>query len=359
MHHEVVDDSLLRERLRAQGLTGPRATTPEAVVDRLLAVQAQDGRGFRLAIRSRSDGLARADVDRALTEREMVVGWLNRGTLHLVRRDDYWWLHALTAERQRTGNRRRLREEGVSEVHAARGVRVVAAALATEGPLTRAALRARLDAAGVPTAGQALVHVLMAASIDGALVRGPVVDGELAFVDPVAWIGIPPTLPDRDALLGRLALRYLEGHGPAEAVDLAAWSGLPLRDAHRGLEAVADATVDLPSGNVALRDRGRRPALPPPRLLGPFDPVLHGWKSRDFVVGPYRDVVTVNGIFRPVALVDGRVVGTWRLADGMVTLEPREGLPGAVLDALILEGAAVLRYLGLPARPVLVSQRSD
>lgn len=350
-----IDDPTLRERLTAQLLAGPRAPSAVAVVERLLAVQAQDGRGFRLAVRSRSAGLGAEDVDRALTEGGLVVGWLNRGTLHLVRREDYWRLHALTAERQRTANRRRLREEGVSEVHAARGVRVVAEALAGHRALTRSDLRARLDDAGVPTAGQALVHVLLAASIDGALVRGPVVGGEHRFVDPVAWIGIPPSPLDRDDLLGWLARRYLTGHGPAEAVDLAAWAGLPLRDAHRGLELLADETEDRPSGCVALRGRPRRAPVPPPRLLGPFDPVLHGWKSRDFVVGPHRDVVTTNGVFRPVALVDGRVAATWRLADGMVTITPRERLPATVIDALTIDGAAVLRFLGLPARPVLVS----
>ena len=66
-------------------------------------------------------------------------------------------------------------------------------------------------------------------------------------------------------------------------------------------------------------------------------------------------MVTVNGIFRPIALVAGRVVATWRLADGVVTVEPRQALAAGALDALALEGAAVLRYLGLPARPVLVS----
>jgi len=70
-------------------------------------------------------------------------------------------------------------------------------------------------------------------------------------------------------------------------------------------------------------------------------------------------VVTVNGIFRPVALVAGRVAATWRLLDGMVTIEPRQPLPAEVLDALSLEGTAVLRYLGLPARPVLVSEPGD
>lgn len=351
-----MDDSLLRERLTAQMLAGPPATSVVEAVDRVCAVQAQDGRGFRLAVRSRTDGVRAADVDAALDAGELVVGWLNRGTLHLVRRHDYWWLHALTAARQRTGNRRRLAQEGVDDVHAANGVEVVAEALTRDGPLSRAELRARLDEAGVPTAGQALIHVLAATSIEGALARGPIVDGEQRFVDPVTWIGSPPDRVDRDELLGRLARRYLAGHGPAEAVDLAAWSGLPLRDAHRGLELLRDETEDRPSGCVALRGAARRAALPPPRLLGPFDPILHGWKSRAFVVGQYGDVVTLNGVFRPVALVSGRVVATWRLAGGMVAIEPREPLAPDVLDALSLEATAVLRYLGLPARPVLVSE---
>ena len=102
------------ERLRAQLLAGPPARDPVAVTERLLAVQAQDGRGARLAIRARSCGLTAGDVDSALTEeRSLLVTWLNRGTLHLVRSEDYPWLHALTAPRQATGNARRLAKEGV------------------------------------------------------------------------------------------------------------------------------------------------------------------------------------------------------------------------------------------------------
>lgn len=356
-----IDGSLVRERFAAQLLSGPPAGSVAEVVDRLLAVQAQDRRGFRLAVRSRSTVAEGSAVDAALDARAVVVGWLLRGTLHLVGRDDYWWLHALTAPRQRTGNRRRLAEEGVSDPQAARGVQVVTGALADGAACSRAALRELLDAAGVPTAGQAIVHVLHRASIEGRLVRGPVVGGEQHFVDPTTWIGpAPPTDGlDRDALLARLARRYLAGHGPAEPVDLAAWSGLPLRDAHRGFELIADETDDRPAGCVALRRRGgraARPPLPPPRLLGPFDPLLHGWKSRAFVVGPYGDVVTVNGVFRPIALVDGRAVATWRLDGGTLTVTPREPLPAAVLDELTRDGAAVLRYLGLPSRPVLVTE---
>jgi hypothetical protein len=91
---------MLAERLTAQLLAGPPARDPVAVAERLLAVQGQDPRGARLAIRARTTGLSAADVDRALTEdRSLLITWLNRGTLHLVRREDYPWLQALTSRR--------------------------------------------------------------------------------------------------------------------------------------------------------------------------------------------------------------------------------------------------------------------
>ena len=53
-------------RLAAQLLVGPPAGGVSQVVERLLAVQAQDLRAARLAIRCRTLGLTAADVDRGL-----------------------------------------------------------------------------------------------------------------------------------------------------------------------------------------------------------------------------------------------------------------------------------------------------
>src|SRR3954451_14311535 len=99
-------------RFAGQLLDEEKASSPEGVVDRLLAVQAQDPRAFRLAIRARTvDGVRAVDVDAALNEGRLVVSWFNRGTLHLVGRDDYWWLHQLTTPQLMTSCLRRLRQE--------------------------------------------------------------------------------------------------------------------------------------------------------------------------------------------------------------------------------------------------------
>jgi hypothetical protein len=340
---------MLRERLTAQLLAGPPAKDPETVVRRLLAVQGQDPRGARLAIRARSEGLTAADVDRALNERALLITWLNRGTLHLVRGEDYPWLQALTAPRLMTSSARRLAQEGIAPDAAERGMRAIERSLAEEGALTGAQLRGRVAAAGVRTEGQALLHLLFTASLRGIAVRGPMIGREHAYVLARDWL--PRQGPiDRDRALAELARRYLVGHGPAGDRDLAKWAGLPLRDARAGLGAIATELVEREDGLLDLARREEAAELPPPRLLGSFDPVLHGWVSRAPMLADKEPIITLNGVFRPFALVRGRAVAVWRLRAGEVTLEPFAPLTRADTVALRVDARAVAVYLD--GRPV-------
>ena len=314
-----------------------------------MAVQAQDARGFRLAVRARTDGLVADDVDRALTvDRSVVVSTLNRGTLHLVRAEDHGWLHALTTPPLAAGSARRLAQEGVPPDAAERGITAVVAALAADGPLGRTALRPRVAAAGVRVEGQALVHVLFAATLRGLIVRGPVVDGEHAFVLVRDWLGAlgEPWAGDRDDALIRLAERYLAEHAPAGERDLARWSGLPLRDVRRGLQGLGPRLRESGDGLLELGDRPPAVAAAPPRLLGAFDPLLLGWADRTWVLADHVELVTVNGIFRPFALIDGRAAGTWAMPGGRVTLSPFEPLDAGVEARLRVDGADIARFLG-------------
>ena len=339
------DLAVTAERCAAQLLGGDPASSAEDVAGRLLAIQAQDLRGARLAIRARSAELSASDVDFALTRGSLIVTWLNRGTLHLVRSEDYWWLHPLTTPQLRTGNSRRLAQEGVPPEDAERGVGAVRAALAADGPLTRSQLRERVAAAGVRTEGQAMVHLLALASIRGLIVRGPAAGRDQAFVLARDWLGVPPPAMSREAALGELARRYLAGHAPAADRDLAQWAGVGLRDARLGLARCgavqrADGLAELPASPQRAAAR-----LPPPRLLGAFDPLLLGWASRDSIVGPHRRIVTINGLFRPFALVGGLAVATWNITRGQVMLTPFAPLDAGTRAALTTDAADVTRFL--------------
>jgi hypothetical protein len=336
----------IAERLNAQALSGEPLRSPEAVAKRLLAVQGQDPRGARLAVRARTAGATAADVDRALTEdRSLLITWLNRGTLHLVRSEDYPWLHALTTPTHFASCRRRLQQEGVPKAAAERAMGIIEKTLAEEGPLSGKDLRARLDSAGVRTEGQAFIHLMFLAAARGILVRGPMIGRQHAYVLVRDWLGEPSPV-DREKALAELARRYLAGHGPADDRDLARWVGLPLRDARAGLTAIAAELEESADGLVDLKGRPAPGPLPPPRLLGAYDPLLLGWTSRDEVVGPHKLLVTINGIFRPFALVGGRAVATWKLAGGKLTIEHLSKVRRKDAAALDDEARRVLEFLG-------------
>jgi hypothetical protein len=340
---------VLASRLDAQLLSGTPARSPLAVAGRLLAIQAQDPRGARLAIRARTTRVNAADVDDELSDRRsLLITWLNRGTLHLVRSEDYPLLQMLTTPPLRTAVARRLAQEGVEPDMAARGVAVIERVVGDEGPLGRDALRERLAHAGVPTAGQAIVHLLVKASIEGRIIRGPVVGRDHAFALVRDWLPDVGPPPRRETALAELARRYLAGHGPASEHDLARWAGLPLRDARAGLRAIGEFLRERRDGLVELAGRRRVAPLPPPRLLGAFEPLLMGWRSRAAVLGTTEPRIVTGGVFRSFALVDGRAAAGWRFSGKRIEIEPFAGLAADDAAALEREAAEVQRFMGLP-----------
>jgi Winged helix DNA-binding domain len=338
---------LTARRLSAQLLSGPPLREPVAVATHLLAIQGQDPRGARLAIRARTRGVTAADVDRELTEqRSLLITWLNRGTLHLVASDDYPWLQALTTPPLLTSSATRLAQAGVDGRQTQRALAAIERALAADGPLTRAQLRERLDRAGLHTADGALIQLLFRAAVQGLVVRGPMSGREHAYALVRDWLE-PPRPFTREQALAELARRYLVGHGPATERDLARWAGLPLRDARAGLAAIGGELESPVDGLIDLSAARRTRRSVPPRLLGAFEPLLLGWRSRAGVLGEHEPRVVSGGVFRGFALVGGRAVAGWRIADTRVVIEPFVEVADADARALASDGEAVLAFLGL------------
>ena len=225
-------------------------------------------------------------------------------------------------------------------------MRTIERALTDEGPQTRLQLRERLERAGVPVEGQALVHLLFLATLRGIAVRGPTVGKEHAYALVRDCLGEQAPV-DREQALAELARRYLVGHAPADDRDLARWAGLPLRDARVGLAAISSQLVEREDGLLQLKKTPKPAPIPPPMLIGSYDPVLLGWTSREEIVGPHEFLVTNNGLFRPFAMVKGKAVATWRLAGGKVTIEQLGKVRRKDAHALDEDAERVREFFGL------------
>ena len=362
MLQELPVARVLAERVRAQVLTGLRPADPVEAVRRVGALQAQDARALRLAIRARTTGVDAPAVQRALAEPgRLVVTWLMRGTLHAVPAGDVRWLLALLRPARSSGRTRRL-ALGLDD-HLLDTALPIAVELLAAGPLTRSELADRLRAAGVPLGpGQAPAHLLSVAAREGLVCRGPDRDGEPTYVRLSDWLaGAEPVEPvERDDALARLARRYLTGHGPAGAADLAAWSGLPLRDARTGLGALA-AAGEVEGVRIGGAPAYWLPGEPSPedrtvRLVPAFDEYLLGYRGRALALDAAHAhrIQAGGGIVHPAVLLGGRIIGTWRQRRGdgglIVAVEPFRRLPRGTRAALAAEAADIGRFLGVPAR---------
>lgn len=356
-------DRALALRLRAQGLD-PRFAFGDAhgLAAHLCGLQAQDTAAATLSFRPRSAGITAADIDRARNvDRTLVRTGLMRNTLHVVAAEDVRWLLGLLSPRAIRRTHRRREGLGLSEPIIARGITVVRRLLC-EGPLPRRTLLEGVAQAGIPTRGQAGIHLLARAALEGVVCYGPDIDGGQSFVLLDDWLaGTPPYAPDDPP--AELARRYLGAYGPAAPEDFAAWAGLTLTDARAAFSRVGGDCVALTiDGEPAWLPAERAGWLDDPaaggpvvRLLPRYDTYMLGWRSRDaFLPSAHaHHIHPGGGILHPAVLVDGRIVGRWSLSKrrrGLtVAVEPFAPLLEPVVDALAMEAADVGRFFDAAA----------
>lgn len=307
------DGRLLHARLASQLLRPPLGPQPVRAVAHLCAVQAQDERWTPWTVGLRASGLRHTDVDDALLDHRLVRTWLLRGTLHLVAQDDLGWLRRLVAPRVIDKNASRYRQLDLDERTLELGANHLAGAL-QDGPQPRATLARVLEGAGLNPAGQRLPYLLQYAALTARLVCWPAAGREPVYAPAPAAPTDEPTL-DRSDLLTRLARRYLTGHGPASAEDLAWWSGFPLQAARHALNSLPELhTFRWKGRDLVTIDPD--PAHEPQQsahLLPPFDEYLLGYRDRAPVI-PAEHATRFHragGMPRRALLLNGAVAGTW------------------------------------------------
>ena len=350
---------LVRRRLHRQRIASGKFESPAEVVSWLGAVQAQDYLASLWAIGLRMRESTAAAVERAILERRIVRTWPMRGTLHFVAAQDVRWISSLLTPRVIAGSAARLqREFGLDETTLARCRKIVAEILQGGKALTRSALYAALDGAGVDTAKQRGIHITGRLAQEGLLCLGPRADKQPTFVLLDEWVPTSRVLA-RDEALAELARRYFGSHGPATLHDFAWWSGLTLKDAQLGIEL---AGRELGSETLADKlhwqaadatDAGDASDL---HLLPAFDEYLVAYKDRSAAVDVAfnRRVIGINGLFNPGIVIDGRIVGTWKrsLDSKAVAIELHPFRP-LLKKELAAVNKAARRYgdfIGLPAR---------
>ncbi len=339
-------------RLLSQQIVASRCTTAAEVVTTLGAVQAQDYASALWAIGLRVPASTEADIEQAIRERAIVRTWPMRGTLHFVPAEDVRWMLGLLTPRVIAGTATRVRQLELDAATFAKAERALVKTLQGGQPRTREDTLQILEQAKISTAGGRGYHILFRLAMQGLICHGPREGKQQTFVLLDEWLpkASKARLLGREEALGELARRFFGGHGPATVQDFVWWSGLKVAEARAALASVASSMERHRADGIEYwQTPGQRTADPAGvHLLPAFDEYLLGYKERSAVLDAAHAGKVVpggNGVFLPMMVRDGRVIGTWKRAvtkDRVrVTLLPFAPLTKSALKAF---DAAAVRY---------------
>ena len=352
-------------RLASQRIVGSEFTTPAQAAEWMLASQAQDLGSARWALGVRSPASTISDVDEAFNTGRLVRSWPFRGTLHVTDARDLGWMLELSAARTVRGARGRHAQLGLDQPSFDRAADVASNVLRGGAQLSRAELFAEFDAAGLQTAGGRGGHILWYLSHVGLVCLGPLSATGQAVVLTSEWIGDPRQY-SRPESLTQLALRYFSSRGPATLADLLSWSKLLVPEATAGLAGARDRLREIVIEQTSYFVAAELPEQPPAAhsglvLLPGFDEYLLGYRDRDAVLAEqHREHVVPggNGIFLPMIVSGGQIVGTWKRGASRRALSietrPFIGLSKAQQGRLRRAASAYARFVGADPRTVTI-----
>jgi DNA glycosylase AlkZ-like len=314
----MIIENIALQRMVNQQIAQPTFAHPSEVVAWLGAVQAQDYLGALWAVGLRTPGATEQTIEQALAEKTIVRTWPMRGTIHFVAAADVRWMLELLAPRVVRRTRSRRAELGLDETVIAASADVLSSALQGGKQLTRNAIYALLEQANIKTDSSRGLHILGRLAHDQLLCYGARAGKQPTFALLDEWAPHAKSLP-HDEALATLAERYFTSHGPATMQDFMWWSGLTTKEAKAGLAAIERQLGRAIVGGQEyyfaedLRDASADPHAA--FLLPPFDEFLVAYRDRSAALDPAYNQLIVpggNGIFNPIIVIGGRVVGAWK-----------------------------------------------
>ena len=315
-------------RLLNQQLLCPQFTAPHHVVSWMGMLQAQDYRMMRWAVTMRTRHPSALAFAEDFNEGRIVRSHLFRTTWQLVPGEDFRWMLALCRESALRGLSGWMNSNGVSipEAEQVAVQQVFADVLSLKRSVGKADFAAALESRGMSMPDQRLSYHIRLAEYAGMLCSGDLTPLRNSYALVADKLPQARMLP-REEALALLARKYFQSHGPATLEDFAWWCGLGLNACREGMNALGEELVRERWKGLELfshrdsRSRGFRSGCV--HLLPPYDEYLIGYKSRQVVLHPDYSHRAHNsrGIFWPVVLQDGVVIGNWNTSSGPVAVD--------------------------------------
>ena len=223
------------ERLCSQNIEYHRYKSPSELVAGMGALQAQDYAGAKWSIGLRVPGTTDENVEKTLKNKSIVRTWALRGTLHFVSSSDLHWMLEILSPHIIARNNRRYKQLNLDDETLLKSNDILNDALADGNQLTRTELLDIIQQEGISTEGQRAAYMLQRASLDGLICQSVMKRNNPTYISTK---GFTKSKRGIEEGLKELARRYFNSHGPATLKDFVWWSGLLVKDARTGLDAI-------------------------------------------------------------------------------------------------------------------------
>ncbi|HLN54012.1 MAG TPA: winged helix DNA-binding domain-containing protein [Lentimicrobium sp.] len=354
------------KRLISQRVGGNHFTTASEVVDWLGAVQAQDLNSAKWAIGLRLPGSSEKIVDEAINDASIIRTHLLRPTWHFVSAANYPVFLALTAPNINSALKYRRIQLNLDDTLFAKSHPALEEMLRNGNHLTREEITAEMASIVPDLDSSKMNHILMEAEMNGLICSGRIKNRLPTYAlsnERIEKFSLNGKF-DKDNALKLLAGRYFRSHGPATLNDFIWWSGLSAGDCRKALAMVKDGLISEREESAEYwfdpsMHKAAVVEVPEIAMLPAFDEFIIAYKDRSAVI-TYENhgmAVSSNGVFRPVIVYDGQVIGLWTKTSKKETLivsvkwfvKPAK----PILEKLKESAYAYARFLGLKSIEIL------
>nr|WP_155104257.1 winged helix DNA-binding domain-containing protein [Flavobacterium sp. LC2016-01] len=301
----------------AQKLYKTNSCTPQEVVRHFGAMQAQDYAMAKWAVGSRCDA-SEKEIEEAVNSAKIIRTHILRPTWHFVSSEDIYWMLDLSAPQVKRFTASAAKKFGYDAKKLDQTNSKIEKLLAGNNHLTRDEIMQELNIKKTSVADFLSAALMMNAELDGLVCNGKMKGKQITYALLEERVARPKTKLTKEEGLAKLAKRYFESHGPATITDFSWWSGFPPTICSKIINAIKlqlnsieiDGQIYWFGTDCSFENDFRESV----HFLPAFDKILISYKTREASMQPEHQskAFTNNGIFKPIILENGKVIGIWK-----------------------------------------------
>jgi hypothetical protein len=311
-------------RLQLQQISAQQFTTPNQVVNWMGAMQSQDYEMSKWAVALRLPNMIENKIETALSNGEIIRTHILRPTWHLVSAENLRWMMDLSAPQLIRTLNSYTKSVELNTKDLLKAEKLIQKLLQQKNHCTRDEIMMVLQKEKIKTNGYRSAHIMFHCELNSLVCSGIRKGKDITYALIDERIDVFKKI-SRDEALVRLATIYFQSHSPATLKDFSWWSGLNQTDAKKGINFILKKLNQIIVGEQTyfVFEKSQSPlpsikvgitASDKIHLLPAFDEYIISYNNRDAILEKkhYWEVATKNGMFKPIILQNGKIIGTWK-----------------------------------------------